>query len=117
MVYVLRGQNGGYYIGCTRNLPQRLAAHRAGEVRGSAKLGDPGKLDYVHAWHVPDEFSGDLLETFAWRFHRYFGVRQLIASNPHWSSELRAAASEITPNEYEQRHKYTARPTARTAAC
>jgi hypothetical protein len=118
MVYVLRGTEGGYYIGCTKNLPNRLAAHRAGLVRGSAKLGVPTSLEYVHAWEVPDAFSGDLLETFAWRFHREFGVASLIEMNPHWSSELRAAASEITPTDYEKRHKYCALVRqARTVAC
>lgn len=117
MVYVLQGTEGNYYIGCTRNLPARLAQHRAGLVAGSAKLGDTKKLDYIHAWHVPDAFSGDLLETFAWRFHKTFGIRRLIELNPHWGSELRAAASEITPNAYEMQHKYLKRPAQGAGAC
>ena len=117
LVYVLQGQNGGYYIGCTSNLPARLQRHRAGEVKGSAKLGAPSSLVYLHAWRVPDAFSGDLLETFAWRFHRAFGIKHLIELAPHWSSELRFAASQITPNAYEIRHKYSKRPSARTATC
>lgn len=117
MVYVLRGANGGYYIGCTRNLPTRLQQHRAGDVAGSAKFGDTKKLDYIHAWHVPDAFSGDLLETFAWRFHKAFGIQRLIELNPHWGSELRAAASAITPDDYEMQHKYIKRSAQGASAC
>lgn len=117
MVYVLQGQRGGHYIGCTSNLPIRLQQHRAGDVKGSAKLGKPSLLVHLHAWQVPDAFSGDLLETFAWRFHRTFGIKRLIELAPHWSSELRLAATQITPNAYEIRHKYSKRPSARTATC
>ena len=117
MVYVLQGDAGGYYIGCTKNLPKRLAEHRSGSTEGSRRLGDPKRLAYIHAWHVPDAFSGDLLETFAWRFHQAFGIRRLIELSPHWSSELRAAAASITPTEYEMQHKYVKPKQAKAAKC
>ncbi len=44
-VYILRGQNGRYYIGSTTDLSRRLADHRRGNTHTTRRLG--GELEVV----------------------------------------------------------------------
>ncbi len=49
-VYILKSaRNGRYYIGCTRDLEQRLSTHNAGRVKATRYL-TPWLLLYAEQW-------------------------------------------------------------------
>jgi putative endonuclease len=53
-VYILRCRDGRYYYGSTSDLIQRLAQHRAGQVR-STKPRLPIELVYFEEYQTPDQ--------------------------------------------------------------
>jgi putative endonuclease len=59
-VYLLKNNNGQFYIGYSSDLKRRLAEHTVGKVKTTTRLGFP-KLIYYEAY--PDEASAKVRES------------------------------------------------------
>ena len=58
-VYLLKNDNGQFYIGYSSDLKRRLAEHRAEKVKTTKRLGFSGLIYYEAD---PDEFSAKIRE-------------------------------------------------------
>lgn len=77
-VYVLKSQkDGGLYIGCTRDVPKRIAEHRNGRVR-STKSRLPVELIYKEAY-------ADMYEAFRnERFYKTAKGKRVLKGKINW---------------------------------
>ena len=82
-VYMLAsGRNGTLYIGVTSNLPQRIAQHKAGQVKGFARKYGVNSL----VWYEPHETMESAItrEKQMKKWKRAWKIRQIMRGNPEW---------------------------------
>lgn len=82
-VYMLASRrNGTLYIGVTSNLPQRIAQHKAGQVKGFSKTYGVHQL----VWYEPHESmeSAIIREKQMKKWNRAWKIRQIMRGNPDW---------------------------------
>jgi predicted GIY-YIG superfamily endonuclease len=105
IVYILKGETG-YYIGATKRLNTRLCSHRKGETMGSARLGDPARLECIHTYTTPTQAEGASLETLLWRVYRKNQLQNFLKQTPVWGIALSKVCAKIVPTEYEAEYAY-----------
>jgi predicted GIY-YIG superfamily endonuclease len=97
--YILMNRLGRVYVGMTKDLGKRVAQHRAGTCKTSAKMGDT-QFRIVHVYAALNYMMSSKLERYMHRIQQERGdkaVLDLVAHSPAFAGSLREQVRRLSP--------------------